>query len=136
MTEPKIASDNVLSVIRDFGAPITVAEIGALLGLDMTDEQTRRDVANRAGYLVTSGKANRVGPGMYQAANGVQTAVTATPAPAPAPKTSKAAKAAQADELFERVGKATEALFPKGIPMTRIIEVAELQKAMLKVVAR
>ncbi len=134
MTEPKIASDNVLSIIRDFGGPITVAEIGALLGVDMTDEQIRRDVANRAGYLVTSGKANRVGPGTYQAANGVQTAVTATPAPAP--KTSKAAKAAQADELFERVGKATEALFPKGIPMTRIIEVAELQKAMLKVVAR
>lgn len=134
MTEPKIASDNVLSIIRDFGGPITVAEIGALLGVDMTDEQIRRDVANRAGYLVTSGKTNRVGPGTYQAANGVQTAVTATPAPAP--KTSKAAKAAQADELFERVGKATEALFPKGIPMTRIIEVAELQKAMLKVVAR
>lgn len=136
MTKPKIASDNVLSIIRDFGGPITVPEIGALLGVDMTHDQTRRDVANRAGYLVTTGKVTRVGPGTYRAANGVQTAVTAAPTPAPAPKASKAAKAAQADELFERVGKATEALFPRGIPMTRIIEVAELQKAMLKVVAR
>lgn len=41
-----------------------------------------------------------------------------------------------ADDLFERVGAATEALFPGGIPTSRIIEIAELQKAMLKVVAR
>lgn len=41
-----------------------------------------------------------------------------------------------ADALFERVGAATEALFPAGIPTSRIIEIAELQKAMLKVVAR
>jgi hypothetical protein len=40
------------------------------------------------------------------------------------------------DELFEMVGAATEALFPGGIPTSRIIEIAELQKAMLKVVAR
>lgn len=40
------------------------------------------------------------------------------------------------DEVFELVGRATEALFPAGIPTSRIIEIAELQKAMLKVVTR
>lgn len=41
-----------------------------------------------------------------------------------------------ADEAFERIGAATEALFPDGIPATRIIELADLQKQMLKVVTR
>lgn len=40
------------------------------------------------------------------------------------------------DQLFERVGLACEMLFPEGIPMARIIEIAELQKAMLKVLSR
>jgi hypothetical protein len=41
-----------------------------------------------------------------------------------------------ADEMFERIGTACEALFPEGIPMSRIMEVAELQKQMLKTVTR
>lgn len=41
-----------------------------------------------------------------------------------------------ADEAFDRIGAATEALFPAGIPASRVIEIAELQKAMLKVVTR
>jgi hypothetical protein len=36
------------------------------------------------------------------------------------------------DEMFERTGRALEVLFPDGIPFSRIIELAELQKAMLK----
>lgn len=41
-----------------------------------------------------------------------------------------------ADEMFALVGKATEALFPNGIPAARVIEIAELQRAMMKVLAR
>lgn len=41
-----------------------------------------------------------------------------------------------ANDAFERVGRATEALFPEGIPAARVIEIADLQKAMLKVVTR
>lgn len=41
-----------------------------------------------------------------------------------------------ADQAFERIGAACEVLFPDGIPMSRIIEIAELQKRMLSVVTR
>ena len=41
-----------------------------------------------------------------------------------------------ADEAFERVGAATEALLPDGVPTSRIIEVAEWQKVMLKWVTK
>lgn len=40
------------------------------------------------------------------------------------------------DQAFERVGLACEMLFPDGIPMSRIIEIAELQKQMLKVISK
>lgn len=40
------------------------------------------------------------------------------------------------DELFELVGRATEALFPNGVPASRIIEIAALQREMLKTVTR
>lgn len=40
-----------------------------------------------------------------------------------------------ADEAFELTGAALDVLFPNGIPASRIIEIAELQKHMLKVVA-
>ena len=43
---------------------------------------------------------------------------------------------ADPDETFELIGNATEALFPDGIPTSRIIEIADLQKAMLKVLTR
>ena len=41
-----------------------------------------------------------------------------------------------ADQAFERIGMACEMLFPDGLPMARVIEIAELQKAMLKVMTR
>lgn len=41
-----------------------------------------------------------------------------------------------ADEAFERIGKACEILFPDGIDMSRIIEIAELQKQILRVITR
>jgi hypothetical protein len=48
----------------------------------------------------------------------------------------KATAAVAVHDAFERVGAATEALFPEGIPAARIIEIADLQKAMLKVLTR
>lgn len=47
-------------------------------------------------------------------------------------KTRSHPKALTADEAFERSGQALEVLFPNGIPMSRIIELADLQKAMLR----
>lgn len=41
-----------------------------------------------------------------------------------------------ANEIFERMGRATEVLFPQGIPASRVIEVAEMQKVILKVITR
>lgn len=43
-------------------------------------------------------------------------------------------KGLNADEAFERTGQALEVLFPGGIPMSRLIEIAELQKAMLRAI--
>lgn len=40
------------------------------------------------------------------------------------------------DEIFAKVGNATRALFPEGIPAERVIEIAEVQRSMLKVLAR
>lgn len=51
-------------------------------------------------------------------------------------RTHKKTTGITADQAFERIGAATEALFPDGIPASRVIEIAELQKAMLKVVTR
>jgi hypothetical protein len=39
--------------------------------------------------------------------------------------------AMQADDLFERIGKATDILFPNGVPGAHVLPVAELQKDML-----
>jgi hypothetical protein len=38
------------------------------------------------------------------------------------------------DEAFNRIAKATEALFPEGIPAVRVMLIADLQRQMLKVV--
>lgn len=48
----------------------------------------------------------------------------------------RSAKAESADELFMKVGAATRALFPDGVPAERVIEIAEVQKAMLTVLRR
>lgn len=40
------------------------------------------------------------------------------------------------NDKFDRLGKATEALFPDGIPAARIIEIAEWQRATLKLLDR
>ena len=40
------------------------------------------------------------------------------------------------NELFELTGKALDVLFPNGIPASRVIEIADLQKVMLKVLSR
>ena len=45
-------------------------------------------------------------------------------------------KPADSDALFARVGAATRALFPDGLDFDRIIEVAALQREMLKVISR
>lgn len=42
----------------------------------------------------------------------------------------------QADQIFERLGNATNALFPDGIPASRVIEIAEWQRATLKLLDR
>jgi len=44
--------------------------------------------------------------------------------------------ALDADEAFERTGKALDLLFPNGIPASRVIEIADLQKHMLRVVSK
>lgn len=41
-----------------------------------------------------------------------------------------------ADTLFSVVGAATAVLFPNGVPYERVIEVAEWQKATLRLMAR
>lgn len=41
-----------------------------------------------------------------------------------------------ADALFERLGTVTKALFPDGVPNSRIIEVAEWQKVTLQLMRR
>jgi hypothetical protein len=43
---------------------------------------------------------------------------------------------AKANDMFELVGQATEVLFPAGIPMSRLIEIADWQKVTLRMLAR
>lgn len=43
-------------------------------------------------------------------------------------------KGLTADEAFERTGQALDVLFPQGIPTSRLIELAELQKQMLRAI--
>lgn len=40
------------------------------------------------------------------------------------------------EEIFAKIGNATRALFPAGIPAERVIEIAEVQKTMLRVLTR
>ena len=42
----------------------------------------------------------------------------------------------QAETLFYRVGVATDALFPKGVPGDRVLEVAEWQRATIELLTR
>lgn len=42
----------------------------------------------------------------------------------------------RADAIFNHLARVTEALFPDGVPPERIMEVAEWQKATLKVMTR
>lgn len=40
------------------------------------------------------------------------------------------------EEIFAKIGNATRALFPDGIPAERVIEIAEVQRTMLRVLTR
>lgn len=64
----KLASKDVLDVLTAHDRPMSVKAIGAQLGLDTTDHQTKRDIANRAAYLVSRGLAERVMNGSYRIA--------------------------------------------------------------------
>jgi hypothetical protein len=60
--------------------------------------------------------------------------VESEPEPEPKAKIAKPKKVtevAQADDLFDRVGQATDILFPNGVPGGQVLIVAELQKNML-----
>lgn len=155
-----VSRGDVLEQLQNHPDGVTVKEIGRVIGLDMTVERNIKNVSNRCGYLVQSGEAIRIAPGTYQyqerttmetmttengevaqATNpdwtcktcgfqakshmGLATHITKNHKPKQTP-----------DEMFERVGAACEVLFPDGIPMSRIIEIGELQKAILKVLSR
>jgi hypothetical protein len=53
---------------------------------------------------------------------------------APSQRSTRARSAGDADEMFDRCGAAIDVLFPEGIPASRIIELADLMKLMLRVI--
>jgi hypothetical protein len=129
-------------------------------------ERNLKSISNACGYLVKNGEAERVGPGTYQAKGKAMTVTDIGPidirptliqpeAPVERPMCDQCGYVAKsemglrahvtrshgrlaldADEAFERTGKALEVLFPNGIPAARIIELADLQKAMLRAVSK
>lgn len=155
-----VSRGDVLEQLQNHPDGVTVKEIGRVIGLDMTVERNIKNVSNRCGYLVQSGEAIRIAPGTYQyqerkpmetmttengeVAQASDPALTCktcgfaakSPMGLSAHNTRAHKPKATPDEMFERVGAACEVLFPDGIPYARVIEVAELQKAILKVLSR
>lgn len=157
-----LPSSVVLEALVATGKPMSTNEILGYLGTYEHTTRNLRDVANRCGYLVTNGHATRVGHGEYQATNKEATVTVVTqPEAVEEDRTDrtceecgylaasahglkahtsrshkKTASGINADEAFEITGRALEILFPNGVPMARLIEVAEMQKMMLKWVSR
>lgn len=155
MTEPRLPSPMVLDALRVNGHPMTIDMILDALSIPRTMESAR-DCSNRCGYLVSAGQVTRLSEGIYQFNTTERKPMTDTSVSITIPSTfvcdecghvapsqmglrahiTRTHKTTDADQLFALVGAATEALFPTGVPVSRIIEIAELQKAMLRVVAR
>lgn len=159
-----ITTEEVGSVIKDLVDPVTVKQMISILGVEETSNAIR-DVANRFSYLKQQGKVARVASGTYIATDHVnglspewkekmeaiqkeeptaaddlicqQCGFQAASRMGFLAHNTRSHKSKQTpDQLFERVGAACEVLFPDGIPMSRVIEVGELQKAILKVLSR
>ena len=157
---------DVYDLLIGHGTPMTCKEIGHLLNVDVTIEEHLKDISNRCGYLLQKGLVERVTQGTYRALEtgytpqeGTSMTMTETRPELPPDETeyrcglcNKPAKSQMglkahmtrshpgfglsADEAFERTGQALEVLFPNGIPMSRLIELAGLQKEMLKVLTK
>lgn len=125
MSQP-ISSATVYALTSDI--PLSVNDTLEWFGVDRTDQSVKK-VRNAFTNLKSSGRVISPTPGRYVRSGN-----------APAPRTSPQARAARngkaADDLFVKVGKATQTLFPKGVPYDRIIEVAKLQETMLEVLTR
>lgn len=157
---PHLTQGDVEAVLREAGGPITVKQIGAVLELDMIPRRIQ-DISNRCSYAVEKSLATRVDKGTYlwisdntdkEKSMETFTAEAATTngevevickqcgyvaksdmgLKMHASRSHK--KPPTADEAFELTGKALDVLFPDGFPASRLIELAELQKHMLKVV--
>lgn len=156
-----ISQEDVLQLLQANPDGVTVKHIGTALGLDMTDQTNIKNISNRCGYLLQKGRVARIAPGTYQERKPMETIITqngdVTASDAlicpecgfeaksqmglrahhtRAHHTRAHKKGPSPDEMFERIGLACEVLWPDGIPMSRVIEIAELQKAILKVLSR
>lgn len=123
MSQP-ISSATVYALTSD--TPLGVREALEWFGVERTDQNVKK-VRNAFTNLKSSGRVISPTPGRY-VRNGNDPPLRAAPKPARNGKT--------ADDLFVKVGKATQTLFPKGVPYDRIIEVAKLQETMLEVLTR
>lgn len=150
-----VGSQAVYDVLfSDMDRNWTARQVAAALGVEYTPRAVL-DLSNRLGYLVSRGFAERIALGTYRAihpqkgkpmtdTSGAETSENMCQECGYQAKSQMGLKAHQtrshatisADEAFERTGKALEMLFPNGIPMSRIIELADLQKAMLRAITK
>lgn len=127
MNQP-ISSATVYALTSD--TPLGVNEVLEWFEAERTDQNVKK-VRNAFSNLKASGKVISPTPGRY-VRNGNDPPLRAAPKAKPA----RNGRGETADDLFVKVGKATQTLFPKGVPYDRIIEVAKLQETMLEVLTR
>ena len=125
MSQP-ISSAAVYALTSDI--PLGVNEALEWFGADRTDRNVKK-IRNAFSNLKASGRVTSHSPGRYIRSEN-------DPPLRAAPKAKPARNGKAADDLFVKVGKATQTLFPKGVPYDRIIEVAKLQETMLEVLTR
>ena len=125
MSQP-ISGAAVYALTSDI--PLGVNEALEWFGVDRTDRNVKK-IRNAFSNLKASGRVTSHSPGRYiRSENDLPLRA--------APKAKPARNGKAADDLFVKVGKATQTLFPKGVPYDRIIEVAKLQETMLEVLTR
>lgn len=126
----RLGSKDVLEVLTDHDGPMTVKTVGLKLGLDMDDDHNIRDVANRCGYLVAKGLAERVMQGTYRVSNegktidarvqhdGIHSRQAEKPAPRPVAATTTVAEVADSiDDVIEAV---LDLLLPQGFKASHL----------------
>lgn len=127
MSQP-INSATVYALTSDI--PLGVNEALDWFGVDRTDRNVKK-VRNAFTNLKASGRVISPTPGRY-----IRSENDLPLRAAPKAKPARNGRGETADDLFVKVGKATQTLFPKGVPYDRIIEVAKLQETMLEVLTR